>query len=86
MLTYRSSSSIIILIVYVDDIIIINGNDSTGFANLNTHQGKQFHNKDLGFLRYFPGVKVELVCVNRSMCWIYSLKLVPSVLAQLILQ
>lgn len=37
---------------------LINGNDSTGIANFKTHLGKQYHNKDLGFLCYFIGIEV----------------------------
>lgn len=57
---HQSSSRIIVLIVHVDDIII-SGSDSTGIASLKQHLSKEFHTKDLGFLRYFLKCQFQII-------------------------
>ena len=56
---YRnSSSSIILLVVYVDDIVITRS-DSKGISSHKFFLQSQFHEKDLGMLRYFLGIEMR---------------------------
>lgn len=53
----HSSIGAIVSIIYVDDVITP-GDDTNCITDLKCHLGKQFHNKDLGALRFFLGIKV----------------------------
>ncbi|KAJ9685389.1 hypothetical protein PVL29_017428 [Vitis rotundifolia] len=54
----KSIAGIILLVVYVDDIVII-GNDHAGISDLKAFMHSKFHTKDLGELKYFPGIEVS---------------------------
>lgn len=47
----------IYVLVYVDDLIV-GGNDSQEISEFKSYLGTCFHMKDLGFLKYFLGIKV----------------------------
>lgn len=47
----------IVSIVYVNDAITY-ADDSINTTDLKCHLGTQFHNKDLGALHFFLGIKV----------------------------
>jgi len=46
-----------ILLVVLDDIVIT-GDDTKGIDSLKKHLQQHFQTKDLGFLKYFLGIKV----------------------------
>src|SRR3954469_6595882 len=48
---------VVILILYVDDMVIT-GSDPAAISALKQHLQSEFEMKDLGFLRYFLGIKV----------------------------
>jgi len=51
------SQSIVLLILYIHDMIIT-GSDPVAIMSLKQHLQSEYEMKDLGFLRYFLGIKV----------------------------
>ena len=54
---HTSSRQCIYLSVYVDNIVIT-GNDQDGVRKLKQHLFSHFQTKDLGKLKYFPGIEI----------------------------
>ena len=54
---HTSSRKCVYLTIYVDDIVITR-NDITRIARLEKHLFRYFLTKDLGYLKYFLGIKV----------------------------
>jgi Reverse transcriptase (RNA-dependent DNA polymerase) len=72
MFTSVSSKGIVIILIYVDDLVIT-GSDQHGIAALKTHLRTEFDIKDLGYLRYFLGIKVArshkgLFFISKKVC------------------
>lgn len=59
LLTKHTTTSVTILLVYVDDLIL-GGNDLKDIHHTKQFLSSQFHMKDLGDLRYFLGIKVDI--------------------------
>src|SRR5436189_1237414 len=57
MFCQTTPTRVVILILYVDDMVIT-GSDPDAISSLKQHLQSEFEMKDLGFLRYFLGIKV----------------------------
>lgn len=71
------SSSVIIILIYVDDLLLC-GTHLTDLKDLQTILSHTFKMKDLGFIRYFLGIKVDTsenaFFVSQHKCNSYILK------------
>ena len=73
--TKVTGGSIIIILVYVDDILIAS-NDVDAMNMFKQFLDSKFKLKDLGTLKYFPGLEVERTSKGISLCQRkYTLKL-----------